>query len=89
MICFESDQGPVGAGSSSAQRAAAADSDPQGAGPGEPFLKTLQRRVSHYAHWIWLREGRPEGKALDHWLRAERSLLPREQLPPILLLHRR
>ena len=23
------------------------------------------------AYFLWEREGRPEGKALDHWLRAE------------------
>jgi hypothetical protein len=23
------------------------------------------------AYWLWLGEGRPDGRALDHWLRAE------------------
>jgi hypothetical protein len=26
------------------------------------------------SHEIWLKEGRPEGKALEHWLRAEAEL---------------
>lgn len=27
------------------------------------------------AHRLWLAAGRPEGAALDHWLRAEREVL--------------
>jgi hypothetical protein len=28
------------------------------------------------AHEIWVEEGRPEGRALDHWLRARWELEP-------------
>jgi Protein of unknown function (DUF2934) len=27
------------------------------------------------AYWIWEQEGRPEGRALDHWLQAELQLV--------------
>ena len=29
------------------------------------------RAVRTAAYYLWVREGRPEGKALDHWLRAK------------------
>jgi len=31
--------------------------------------------VMQRAHEIWLREGRPEGRAEAHWFEAERELL--------------
>ena len=31
-------------------------------------------RIRERSHQIWLREGRPEGRALDHWLMAEAEL---------------
>ena len=27
-------------------------------------------RIRERAHEIWIEEGRPDGRALDHWLRA-------------------
>jgi len=30
-----------------------------------------ERLISERAHEIWIREGRPEGRALEHWLEAE------------------
>ena len=33
-----------------------------------------QTRVSETAYFIWESENRPNGKALDHWLRAERQI---------------
>ena len=44
--------------------------------PGEP--KPDEHRIRRRAHAIWIEEGRPEGKALDHWLRARWEL---EQAP--------
>lgn len=31
-------------------------------------------RIRERSHQIWLREGRPDGRALDHWLLAEAEL---------------
>lgn len=33
-----------------------------------------QNNVQRHAYEIWLREGRPEGKSLEHWLRAEQEV---------------
>ncbi len=30
--------------------------------------------INRYAHDLWIRDGRPEGRALEHWLAAERAL---------------
>jgi Protein of unknown function (DUF2934) len=30
-----------------------------------------EKAVRDAAYYLWLREGRPEGNALDHWLRAK------------------
>lgn len=32
-------------------------------------------RVRELAHQIWEREGRPEGREVEHWLAAEREIL--------------
>jgi len=42
--------------------------------PDEPHEDTIRER----AHAIWVDEGRPDGHALDHWLRARWEL---EQAP--------
>lgn len=42
---------------------------------GDPLWR---RQVSERAHAIWEREGRPYGRAGDHWLQAERELLEEE-----------
>ena len=31
--------------------------------------------IEVFAYWIWEQEGRPEGRALDHWLQAELQLV--------------
>jgi hypothetical protein len=37
--------------------------------------KTIDNNaIAHRAWEIWQREGCPEGRALEHWLRAEREL---------------
>lgn len=33
-----------------------------------------EEAVRRRSHEIWLKESRPEGKALEHWLRAEAEL---------------
>jgi DUF2934 family protein len=30
--------------------------------------------IALYAYYIWEKEGRPEGRALEHWLQAELQL---------------
>jgi hypothetical protein len=34
----------------------------------------LRRRIEERAHALWEAAGRPEGRALDYWLQAEREL---------------
>jgi hypothetical protein len=36
--------------------------------------EALERRIRDRAYRIWLDEGQPEGKYLDHWLRAKREV---------------
>ena len=38
----------------------------------------LERRIRSRAYRIWLDEGQPEGKCLDHWLRAQREIQEEE-----------
>ncbi len=45
-----------------------------GSEPGEP--KPDEHAIRQRAHAIWIEEGRPDGKALDHWLRARWELEP-------------
>ena len=35
----------------------------------------LREEVEHRAYEIWEREGRPEGRDIEHWFAAERQLL--------------
>ena len=35
----------------------------------------ILRRIRERSYQIWEQEGRPAGRHLDHWLRAERELL--------------
>ena len=37
--------------------------------------------VARCAYLIWEREGRPEGRALDHWIRAEACCAATRQRP--------
>ncbi len=38
--------------------------------------------IRRMAYDIWMREGRPEGRALDHWRRAERTWVSQHGTPP-------
>jgi hypothetical protein len=38
------------------------------------FLQPTTEMISARAHQIWLSEGCPEGRAEEHWLRAEAEL---------------
>ena len=35
----------------------------------------LRRRIEERAHALWEANGRPEGRALDDWLQAEREIV--------------
>jgi len=35
----------------------------------------LERRIRDRAYRIWVEEGQPEGKYLEHWLRAKKEVL--------------
>jgi hypothetical protein len=39
--------------------------------------------IARRAHGIWEMAGRPQGKAVDHWLQAEVELTEMLQDPPI------
>jgi len=41
---------------------------------GDAAKKELRRRVEERAYRIWLDEGRPDDKSLEHWLRAKREV---------------
>ena len=41
-----------------------------------------QRRVRERAYALWEREERPEGRAEQHWFRAEEELRAEERSPP-------
>jgi hypothetical protein len=34
----------------------------------------LERRIRDRAYRIWIDEGQPDGRYLDHWLRAKREV---------------
>ena len=47
--------------------------------PGEARkVEPGEHRIRERAHEIWINEGRPEGRAMEHWLRAKWEL---EQAP--------
>jgi hypothetical protein len=35
----------------------------------------LRRRIEERAYALWEANGRPEGRALDHWLQAEQEIV--------------
>jgi hypothetical protein len=39
--------------------------------------------IARRAHGIWEMAGRPQGKAVDHWLQAEVELTEMLQDPPV------
>jgi hypothetical protein len=44
---------------------------------GEP--STDSAAIAQRAHEIWIEEGRPEGRHLDHWTRAEQEVRSRRK----------
>ena len=42
----------------------------------EELEKELDERVRKRAYEIWLEEGQPEGREVDHWFRAKQELTP-------------
>jgi hypothetical protein len=46
--------------------------------PAEPAKAMIvaEHEMRNAAYYLWEEEGRPEGRALDHWLRVSRQLLP-------------
>ncbi len=49
--------------------------------PSKHHLLT-QSEIAKLAYEMYLLEGMPEGRELDHWLEAERVVLGRHPLPP-------
>jgi hypothetical protein len=47
------------------------DTDVQGDAPIEKDLGTKDDRIRERAYQIWIDEGQPHGRELDHWLRAK------------------
>jgi hypothetical protein len=43
---------------------------------------TLEHRIRERAYEIWRLDGRAEGKAVEHWLAAERELLSSSDSEP-------
>jgi hypothetical protein len=41
----------------------------------ETNFKRAQEEIARCAYLVWEREGRPEGRALVHWMQAEDQLL--------------
>jgi hypothetical protein len=39
-----------------------------------PISPVTREEIALYAYYIWEKEGRPEGRALEHWLQAELQL---------------
>jgi Protein of unknown function (DUF2934) len=37
-------------------------------------------RISEYAYHLWVQEGRPHGRDIEHWLQAERELSNRSDI---------
>jgi hypothetical protein len=43
---------------------------------GMPAMREDDRNLRDRAYYIWEREGRPDGRAFDHWVRAVREAFP-------------
>ncbi len=55
----------------------ATDFDPGDAAErGPEVAREWERLIEERAYEIWEQEGRPEGRALEHWLRAREGLSP-------------
>jgi hypothetical protein len=44
-----------------------------------------QAEIAECAYHIWMIQGCPEGKALEHWLQAEAELAAKTDPPPVLV----
>lgn len=53
------------------------DSSANAAGSGASRALPQPHEIERHARSIWEREGRPEGRAVEHWLAAERELSER------------
>ncbi len=50
-------------------------SKPAAASPAKaPVREPNEEQVRERAHAIWMEEGMPEGREVDHWIRARREL---------------
>lgn len=41
------------------------------------FLEPTESEIQHAAYMLWVEEGRPEGRDLQHWLAAKEMLCHR------------
>jgi hypothetical protein len=41
---------------------------------GIPMNRNLQSEIAQRAYFIWEEEGRPNGRALEHWIKAEEEV---------------
>ena len=63
------------------QPARRAEAPPSPAGPesgSHDAQEAFERRVRERAFFLWLEEGRPEGRALEHWMLAFTRQVARE-----------
>ena len=60
-------------------------SNQEGAGPSPPSLsgesivtdRVAREEIQHRAYAIWMSEGQPPDRGLEHWLRAESEVVGR------------
>ena len=69
-------EGPS-SGGSSPHAQLPANQDPSSLGDSGAHTMPSQADIAQLAQQYWEQEGRPEGRAIDHWSRAEQAL--REQ----------
>jgi hypothetical protein len=43
-----------------------------------PSLQPTEEQIQHAAYLLWLENGRPENRDLDHWLAAKEFLTPHD-----------
>jgi Protein of unknown function (DUF2934) len=48
--------------------------------PSDPMDPELRRRIEQRAYSLWEADGRPEGRALNNWLQAEREMVDRSDI---------
>ena len=47
-----------------------------------PDRNATHRRISDRAYALWVEEGQPTGRDVDHWLAAEHEIAATEQASP-------